>query len=142
MSELMPQTVPWDDWARSVKVDLAQLRQYAEAVYAQTDEYLAGLTPEDLEAEVDFAGKRTIGDASRPLPDKPRQPALRRDLGGEGAPGREGVSVLGFPNPLSLLRFAQDRLFPAREGGTMEQDTSHPPVPSPAQRERGADRAG
>jgi hypothetical protein len=63
MSELMPQTAPWDIWARSVKIDLAQMRQYAQAVYAQTDEYLASLEPNDLDAELDFAGRRSVADA-------------------------------------------------------------------------------
>ncbi len=63
MSVIMPETQPWDDWARSVRVDLDQLRKYAQAVYAATDDYLAGLTPENLDVEIDFAGKRPIGDA-------------------------------------------------------------------------------
>jgi hypothetical protein len=63
MSELMPQTAPWDAWARSVKIDLDQMRQYAQAVYAQTDAYLASVTTESLDVEIDFAGKRTVADA-------------------------------------------------------------------------------
>lgn len=35
-------------WSTNVTVDLAKLKEYAQAVYAQTDEYLAGLTDHDL----------------------------------------------------------------------------------------------
>ncbi len=45
----------WSEWARSVKIDLAQLRQYAQAVYASTDAYLATLTDEDLEQSTGFS---------------------------------------------------------------------------------------
>ena len=63
LSELEPQASPWDSWARSVHVNLGNLREYAAAVYAQTDEYLATLSPESLDVEVQFAGTRTLGDA-------------------------------------------------------------------------------
>jgi hypothetical protein len=43
----------WSGWARSVKVDMDQLREYGQAVYAETDAYLASLTPADLEREFD-----------------------------------------------------------------------------------------
>lgn len=50
------------EWAQSVTYDLAQFREYAQAVYAQTDEYLANLSDEDVDREIDtFAGKSTIG---------------------------------------------------------------------------------
>ncbi|HEX6607614.1 MAG TPA: DinB family protein [Chloroflexia bacterium] len=43
-------------WARDVRVDLPAARAYAQAVYAATDAYLAGLTPEDLDREVNLFG--------------------------------------------------------------------------------------
>ncbi|MDE3074368.1 MAG: DinB family protein [Chloroflexota bacterium] len=69
VSEPMPAPGPeWSryfDWTRSVKVEPATLRQYARAVYQRTDEYLAGLTPGDLDAPVDLSavgmGKVTLG---------------------------------------------------------------------------------
>ncbi|MBI4504819.1 MAG: DinB family protein [Chloroflexi bacterium] len=53
-----PGIPPWDQWARSVRVDLAALRQYGQAVYAASDEYLASLTDGDLTRVIDlsFAG--------------------------------------------------------------------------------------
>lgn len=60
MSELMPMhTAEGDDyvpWTRRVQIDLPALRQYAQAVYDNTDEYLAALTPEDLDTPVDLSG--------------------------------------------------------------------------------------
>jgi hypothetical protein len=44
-----------DEWARRVKVDLAQARDYAQAIYKRTDDYLASLKPEDLDAEIDLS---------------------------------------------------------------------------------------
>ncbi len=41
-------------WARSVNIDLPKLKEYAQAVYAATDEYLASLTEEDLDRPVDL----------------------------------------------------------------------------------------
>jgi hypothetical protein len=43
-------------WARDVRLDLPATRAYAQAVYAATDAYLAGLTPEDLDREVNLFG--------------------------------------------------------------------------------------
>jgi hypothetical protein len=43
----------WSKWARQVRVDLAATRQYAQAVYAATDAYLASLTDEDLARPID-----------------------------------------------------------------------------------------
>ena len=57
----MPQPPNWGDWARTVKVDLAAMREYAHAVYAQTDEVLARLTEADLAREVEFGpGKMPV----------------------------------------------------------------------------------
>ncbi len=55
----------WTGWARTVKVDLAALRRYAEAVYASSDEFMAGLAAEDLSRPLDLTalglGLRTVG---------------------------------------------------------------------------------
>jgi hypothetical protein len=72
VSELPPSPDPgkpgftdWSGWSRKVKVDLPAMRKYAMAVYAATDEYLATLSPEDLERPVDLTalglGKSTMG---------------------------------------------------------------------------------
>lgn len=65
LSEPMPSFEKWDQhesWAKDVKVDLAKFREYAQKVYAQTDEYLATLKEEDLDQEVDMGafGKYTL----------------------------------------------------------------------------------
>lgn len=44
----------WEEWARTVRVDLAALRQYAQAVYAATDAYLARLQAGDLDRQMTF----------------------------------------------------------------------------------------
>ncbi|HEY8765874.1 MAG TPA: DinB family protein [Dehalococcoidia bacterium] len=52
-----PQPMPGGDvfaWAQRVKVDLPALRQYAQAVHKATDEYVAGLSDEDLDRKIDF----------------------------------------------------------------------------------------
>ena len=54
----------WDEWGRRVKVDLDALRQYAQAVYAATDEYLATLGDEDLGQEIDLSA---VGFGVQPL---------------------------------------------------------------------------
>jgi hypothetical protein len=54
-SEPMSFGRPWDDWARRVKVDLPAARACAQAVYASSDAYLAGLSDEDLAEERDFS---------------------------------------------------------------------------------------
>lgn len=41
------------DWYRTVKVDMAQARQYMDAVTAQTDEYLAGCSEADFAVVVE-----------------------------------------------------------------------------------------
>jgi hypothetical protein len=47
-------------------VDLASTRKYAKVVYAASDEFLASLSPGDLERPVDLTavglGKSTMGD--------------------------------------------------------------------------------
>jgi hypothetical protein len=62
-SEPPPPNFQWDEWARRVEVDLPALREYARAVYASTDEYVASLSDADLSPEVEMgqAGKMPIG---------------------------------------------------------------------------------
>jgi hypothetical protein len=57
-SELHP-TEDWShyaDWTRTVRLDLEAARAYAQAVYAATDDYLAGLTADDLDRQADLFG--------------------------------------------------------------------------------------
>ncbi|MBF6612203.1 MAG: DinB family protein [Chloroflexi bacterium] len=60
MSELMPKQGPeWNDyadWTRRLKVELAAVRKYAKAIYANSDRYLSSLTPDDLDTPIDLAG--------------------------------------------------------------------------------------
>lgn len=42
------------EWARSVTVDLGAVRQYAQAVYAACDSFIASLLEADLERELDL----------------------------------------------------------------------------------------
>ena len=60
-----PPTEPWDKWGRQVRVDLAALREYAQAVYKASDEYLASLNGDGLNRPVDLstfgAGEQTVG---------------------------------------------------------------------------------
>lgn len=43
-----------EDWARSVQVDLPTMREYATAVYAAADQYIASLTAADLDRMVNL----------------------------------------------------------------------------------------
>lgn len=67
LNEMMPSPGPewvnYFDWTRRAHADLAQLRQYAQAVYANTDEWLATVKPEDLDREVEIPGlgKQNLG---------------------------------------------------------------------------------
>ena len=69
LSEPMPSPGPewarYADWTRTVQVALPALRQYAQAVYAASDQYLAGLSAEDLERPIDLSmvgmGNVTLG---------------------------------------------------------------------------------
>jgi hypothetical protein len=58
LSERMPIPGPeWEQygaWARRVQVDLPALHQYAAAIYANTDAYLATLTTEDMDRPIDM----------------------------------------------------------------------------------------
>jgi hypothetical protein len=64
-SEPAPMGPPWDEWAGRVQVDLAAAREYAQAVYANTDAYLAGLSADDLDRGLDLSGlglgQQTVG---------------------------------------------------------------------------------
>jgi hypothetical protein len=55
-SELQP--TEWQHaypkWLKEVKVDIQQFREYAKAVFAASEEYVASLTDEDLEKDVDM----------------------------------------------------------------------------------------
>jgi hypothetical protein len=66
VAEPMPQfPAPWHEWGRRVKMDLPALRQYAQAVYTASDEYLASLSDEDLIRVVDLSieavGQQSLG---------------------------------------------------------------------------------
>jgi uncharacterized damage-inducible protein DinB len=65
LSEMPPTDESWDAWAHRVQVDLVALSKYGQAVYAATDEYLAGLSDQDLDRPVDLAswgmGEQTLG---------------------------------------------------------------------------------
>ena len=59
ISEPMPMPGPeWENygaWARRVRVDLGALREYAQAIYAATDIYLATLEPDALDRVLDLS---------------------------------------------------------------------------------------
>ena len=44
----------YGDWAGRVSVDLDQFREYVKAVFKNTEEYVAGLQPEELDRELDL----------------------------------------------------------------------------------------
>jgi hypothetical protein len=44
----------WYLWAKQARVDLGALRQYAQAVYAATDQFLASLADSDLTRPIDL----------------------------------------------------------------------------------------
>jgi hypothetical protein len=60
LSEPMPMPGPdWPNyrpWTRRVKVDLAALRGYAQAVAAETDAWLGGLSDAELDRPMDLTG--------------------------------------------------------------------------------------
>lgn len=51
----MPNQGDWDAWARKVRVDLPALREYAKAVYENSDEYVASLNDDDLAKDIDLS---------------------------------------------------------------------------------------
>ena len=58
ISEPPPQGA-WGEWGRRVKIDLPQIHEYAKAVFAAVDDYLATLSDDDLDQEKDFGGAGT-----------------------------------------------------------------------------------
>ncbi len=58
-----PDSGSWDEWARSVQIDVPALQGYAKAVYEASDEYLASLSADELARELDLSqlGKQTVG---------------------------------------------------------------------------------
>jgi hypothetical protein len=65
VSEPHPMGGGYDEWAKRVKIDLPQLREYVQAVFKNTEDYVAGLTPEELGREIDLSnaglGKMSLG---------------------------------------------------------------------------------
>lgn len=65
LSEMPPQGFDWVQWAKRVRVNLAELREYARAVYENTDGYLASLSDDDLARPLDLSslgvGEKTFG---------------------------------------------------------------------------------
>jgi hypothetical protein len=56
MSEMPPGPgLPFDEWSRTTQLDFAQLRDYAGAVYAASEEQFATMTDADLDREVDLS---------------------------------------------------------------------------------------
>ena len=50
------------EWAKSVKMDFPKFQEYAKAVFANTDAYLAGLPDADLERKIQTPiGEQTVG---------------------------------------------------------------------------------
>lgn len=56
-SELHPMdwAVAYPKWLRTVKLDVPQFRKYATAVFADSEEYVASLSDEDLEKDIDIS---------------------------------------------------------------------------------------
>jgi hypothetical protein len=70
LSEPMPGPDTWAEygpWTRRVKIDLAALREYGQAVAAETDAYIASLSDDDLDRPLDLSavglGQHTLGTA-------------------------------------------------------------------------------
>jgi hypothetical protein len=61
LSELPPQPgTDWHKWGQTVKIDLAALAEYRQAVFAEIDNYLASLEDDDLHQERSFGPDNTI----------------------------------------------------------------------------------
>jgi hypothetical protein len=62
-----PEWVNYPAWTRRVKIDLPTLREYAQAVAAETDSWIASLSESDLDRELDLSGaglgQHTLGTA-------------------------------------------------------------------------------
>ncbi len=52
----------WGEWGDRVQVDLPQIHEYAKAVFAAVDAFLATLTDDDLDRQIEFgpAGPQTL----------------------------------------------------------------------------------
>src|SRR5262245_42257184 len=53
-SEPQPPGFEWDAWARRVAVDMPAMGEYARAVYAATDEYLASIDDAELSRAIEM----------------------------------------------------------------------------------------
>lgn len=55
----------YGDWAKRVKADLPQVKEYMQAVFKSTEDYVAALTPDELDREIDLSsvgmGKMSLG---------------------------------------------------------------------------------
>ena len=55
----------YSDWAKRVKADLPQVKDYMQAVFTSTEDYVASLSPDDLDKEIDLSsagmGKMSLG---------------------------------------------------------------------------------
>ena len=54
VSEPYPIQGGYDEWAKRVEIDLPQLREYVQAVFKNTEDYVAGLNAEALDKELDL----------------------------------------------------------------------------------------
>lgn len=56
-SEVQPTDwqIAYPKWLKEVRLDIKQFREYAKAVYAASEEYVASLTDADLEKDVDMS---------------------------------------------------------------------------------------
>ena len=53
LSEPMPAGA-FGDWAKRVQIDMPALRAFGKAVFANTESYIAALTPEELDRKIDL----------------------------------------------------------------------------------------
>src|SRR3970282_690461 len=64
-SEPYPMGGSYDGGANGVEIDLSQLREYVQAVFKNTEDYVGGLSAEDLDRELDLTsaglGKMSLG---------------------------------------------------------------------------------
>jgi hypothetical protein len=65
LSELPPEGADWAEWARELRIDIDAFRRYAAAVCSAAEQYIASLTPADLDRAVDLSalgfGQQTLG---------------------------------------------------------------------------------
>jgi hypothetical protein len=85
------------EWAKTVQVDLPALRQYAQAVYANTLAFVDSLTEEDLERKIDLSfigfGEQTLSWCLSAL-----VAGHLRDLCGEIATVKGLQGLKGYPS--------------------------------------------